>query len=165
MELVKAKEKDVPRSMELIEQARAFLRENGVDQWQDGYPDEAVIRADAAAGRGYLCMEDGRSVGYLCADFDGEPAYGGIEGRWLSEQPYVVVHRLALDNAVKGRGLASQVFRLVEELALGRGVHSFKIDTQTDNKRMRHLLEKNGFQYCGTILFDGDKKLAYEKLI
>ena len=161
MKLVKAKEKDIHRSMELIEQARTFLRENGVDQWQDGYPDEAVVRADAAAG---LPVYGGR-VGYLCADFDGEPAYGGIEGRWLSEQPYVVVHRLALDNAVKGRGLASQVFRLVEELALARGVHSFKIDTQTDNKRMRHLLEKNGFQYCGTILFDGDKKLAYEKLI
>ena len=77
----------------------------------------------------------------------------------------MVVHRLALDASVRGRGLASQVFEETERLARSREIHSFKVDTDNDNQIMKHLLEKNGFQFCGTICFDNSEKIAFEKLI
>ena len=165
MELTAARQQDLPRIMELIAQAKAFLKENGVDQRQDGYPEQSHIENDILTGAGYLCVDQGQMVGYLCVDYNGEPAYESLNGAWLSIQPYVVVHRLALDNRVKGRGLASEAFRLVEEMSRERGIHSFKIDTDEGNQIMKHLLVKNGFQYCGTIRFANSEKIAYEKLI
>ena len=165
MELRTAAPEDLGKIMELIDQAKAFLKRNGVDQWQNGYPDQTCIEEDIRKGRGYLCIQDQDVVGYVCIDFEGEPAYDTLDGKWLSIQPYVVVHRLALDASVRGRGLASQVFEAAECLARLRGVHSFKVDTDNDNQIMKHLLEKNGFQFCGTICFDNSEKIAFEKLI
>lgn len=165
MEWRKGTVRELDAAMALIDQAKAFLRAQGVDQWQSGYPDRDCLRSDLERGNGYFCVEGGAVVGYLCADFAGEPAYETLNGAWLTEQPYVVVHRMALDDRVKGRGLASRAFALVEALAKERGVHSFKVDTDRDNRVMRHLLEKNGFTYCGTIRFDNSEKIAFEKVL
>lgn len=165
MELVIAHQAVVPKIMGLVEQARAFLKSCGVDQWQDGYPDQQRIEQDIESKTGYLCLEDGQIVGYLCVDFNGEPAYDEIDGAWLSNRPYVVVHRLALDTKARGRGFASSIFRLVEQMGRERNIHSFKIDTDADNLIMKHLLLKNGFEYCGVIRFQNSRKIAYEKLI
>ncbi len=41
---------------------------------------------------------------------------------------------------------------------------NLKIDTHRDNKIMQHLLEKNGFKYCGIInTDDGTERMAYQK--
>lgn len=165
MELIAAKQDNIPRIMELIDQAKEFLKGNGVDQWQQGYPNQASIEEDIEDKTGYVCVENGEIAGYVCIDFRGEPAYEGLRGSWLSIQPYAVVHRLALDNAVKGKGLASQAFQLTEELCQKRNIHSIKIDTDDKNEIMKHLLQKNGYQYCGTIWFQNSEKIAYEKLI
>lgn len=165
MELKIAEVLDIPEIMALIAQAKAFLKQNGVVQWQDGYPDLACIERDVARNTGYLCVEQENIIGYLCIDFDGEPAYDKLDGKWLSIQPYVVVHRFALDNTVKGKGIGSKVFQMVGALSRNRGIHSFKVDTDNDNQIMKHLLQKNGFEYCGTICFDNSEKIAYEKLI
>lgn len=165
MELKIAKADHLQRIMELINDAKAYLKSCGVDQWQNGYPDQHSIENDIRKGTGYLCIADEKIVGYVCIDFEGEPAYETLCGKWLSTQPYVVVHRLALDRHSRGKDLASQVFALAEVLAQKRNIHSFKVDTDNDNEIMKHLIEKNGFQYCGTICFDNSEKIAYEKLI
>lgn len=165
MELIAAKQENISHIMELIDQAKEFLKGNGVDQWQQGYPDETSIKQDIEDKTGYICMENGKVAGYVCIDFCGEPAYEGLIGSWLSIQSYAVVHRLALDNAMKGKGLASRIFQLTEALCKDRGVHSIKIDTDDKNEIMKHLLQKNGYQYCGTIWFQNSEKIAYEKLI
>mgnify|MGYP003586234854 CR=1 FL=1 len=165
MQLALATEQNLSRIMELIGQAKAFLKNSGVDQWQNGYPDQACIERDIIGGKGYLCMQQGSIVGYLCIDFDGEPAYENLNGSWLSSEPYVVVHRMTFDQQFRGKGLATQALVLTEELSRARGIRSFKIDTDNDNKIMKHLMQKNGFTYCGTICFDNSEKIAYEKLI
>ncbi len=160
-----AEMEDLEIALGLIEQGKAFLKSQGIDQWQNGYPDEACITADIANGKGYFLCCGERIVGYMCVDFDGEPAYEGLQGEWLCDLPYVVVHRMVIDNTFKSRGLASEAFRLVQELAQQRGIRSFRVDTDADNKIMQHLLAKNGFRYCGIINFDNSEKIAFEKML
>lgn len=155
-------------AMELIDQAKAFLKEQGIDQWQKGYPDAACIQHDIMQGKGYFMLDsEARIVAYMCIDFDGEPAYDSLNGAWLTSRdtPYAVVHRLAVDRLCRGKGLASRAFELVERLCMERAVSSIRIDTDADNAIMRHLLQKNGFTYCGLIRFDNSDKIAYEKLL
>ena len=41
---------------------------------------------------------------------------------------------------------------------------NLRIDTHEDNRIMQHLLEKNGFIYCGEITVeDGTSRMAYQK--
>lgn len=165
MEFRKAQENDTMRIMELIRQAKAFLKANGVDQWQDGYPEQEDIERDIRDGIGYVMTDDGIIMAYTGIDFRGEPAYDSLKGTWLNEEPYAVIHRTAVDNAVKGRGLAQQIFAETERIAREREVYNIRIDTDEDNKIMRYIIEKMGFTYCGVVIFANSPKIAFQKCV
>ncbi len=156
---------DTDRIVELIDQAKAFLKASGVDQWQDGYPDKNAIIGDINKGDGYLLIDNDHIVGYTCISFDGEECYKDIKGEWKSEQPYAVIHRTVIDNECKGKGLASLMFKFAEKLALSKNVFSIKVDTDEDNSIMKHILQKNGYEYCGVVWFQNSNKIAFEKIL
>ena len=90
-----------------------------------------------------MCSGEGLAD-YGAVMFGGEPSYGCIRGRWLSDRPYVVLHRLAVAEGMKGRDVGARFMAEVEKMAAARGVRSFKVDTNHDNTRMRRLLGKLG---------------------
>lgn len=102
---------------------------------------------------------------YCAAVFDGEPAYERIEGAWLTTGGYVVVHRLAVADGMKGRGVATEFMRRIEALARQRGVGSFRVDTNFDNRYMLRMLPRLGFAYCGKVYYRSGERLAFEKLL
>ena len=99
--------------------------------------------------------------------FDGEKTYESIyEGKWITNNKFAVIHRIAVDNNYKGLGLSSKIIKYVEELCLNKDVYSIKIDTHEENISMQKLLEKNDFKYCGIIyLADKSKRVAFEKVL
>lgn len=145
-----------------IEEARAFQREQGFVQWSDDYPVFVDIQEDIAAGKGYLLCEGGDPFGYIFLDFEDEPAYGDIEGQWRSDQPYAVMHKVAFGKAARGKGASKELFRLAREASLSRGIHSLRIDTHRENGRMQHILDREGFEYCGIVYYSGAPRRAYE---
>ena len=163
MKLRKATLADGPAVVALYREAQAFLAAQGIDQWQTGYPGAEHILGDMRTGKGFFVEDAGDILGYLCVDFGGEPAYDALNGQWHTDEPYVVVHRMAFSGAARGRGLSDAVFGMVEAMSRERGVYSFRVDTDADNRKMRHILEKNGFTFRGTICFDNSEKLAYDK--
>lgn len=170
-------EAEANRAMELIEQGKAHLKTQGIDQWQNGYPDLPRIQKDIEEQTAYFIIKhksvpsDGMLVvcdeiiGYLCVDFNGEPAYQTIEGAWKSNGRYGVVHRLVIDNADRGKGISGHLFERIGKLCLANSVYSIKIDTHEDNKKMQHILLQNGFVYCGIVYLPDGKRLAFEKLL
>ena len=165
MELKQAEMKDIQIAVDIINTAKEHLKQQGIDQWQNGYPDYDCIKRDILNGKGYFIAEGDNILGYLCVDFDGEPAYSGLNGQWNTNEKYVVVHRMAFSEKARGRGLSGDALSLVEEMSKKNGVYSFRVDTDADNKKMRHILSKNGFEYCGTIWFDNSEKIAFDKKI
>ena len=164
-EIGKTEEEDAAAVAEMYREGSAFLRASGVDQWQNGYPNEEAVQGDLTEGTGYV-METERGVdGYACISFTGEPCYADLQGEWLSLQPYVVIHRMAISNDCKGKGAAGAFFGFAQSLCAERQIHSMKVDTDADNKMMQQVLKKFGFTYCGTVCFDNSEKIAFEKLI
>lgn len=163
VELKQAGLDEIQMAMDIIDAAKRHLKEQGVDQWQTGYPDRACIEKDIMAGKGHFVVEDGAILGYLCIDFDGEEAYDGLQGTWNTSEKYVVVHRMAFSEKARGKGISSLVFQLVEEMSKKQGVNAFRVDTDADNAKMQHVLKKNGFTFCGTIWFDNSEKIAFDK--
>lgn len=161
--LKQAELQDQEIAVNLIDEAKRFLKAQGIDQWQTGYPDKETIFEDIIHKRGYLITEGAQVLAYLCIDFQGEPAYENLKGKWESDLPYAVIHRMAISNTYRGRGLAGVIFQKAEALCRKKGISSIRVDTDEDNIIMRHILERNGFVHCGTVWFDNSIKHAYEK--
>lgn len=156
------------RILQIIAQAQRQMREAGSLQWQNGYPARQHIAADMRRGYGYVLQRPDAAapqavIAYGAVIFDGEAAYRDIEGAWLGEQAYVVLHRLAVADGEKCRGVATEFFHRTARLARRRGIGSFRVDTNFDNHRMLHILRREGFVYCGKVHYESGERLAFEK--
>ena len=167
----RAEEADVPGIMQIVAQAQRYLRESGVDQWQDGYPTEKVLLTDIEFGQGWVFEHEGELAGYCCISMRHELSYDAIDGAWLTEgDNYAVVHRAMISDKYRGTRLARDMFSLAFDLAAGMGKASVRVDTHRDNRAMNRLAEKVG-TYCGEVdvsLMDpghDSRRNAYEKLI
>ena len=66
MEFRQSQTEDLDQIVRIAEDAKAFLRANGVSQWQRGtYPDRALFASDIENGIGYV-MGDGNRVCAVC---------------------------------------------------------------------------------------------------
>ncbi|MGI6216508.1 MAG: GNAT family N-acetyltransferase [Coriobacteriales bacterium] len=157
--------KDLDVCYDILDQGRRFQQEQGFTQWTDEYPTKDLVREDIEKGIGYSVIVDGTTAGYMCITSDEEPAYKNIKGAWRQDRPYIVMHRWALGNDFHGIGLADKTLELVDELAVKRGIPYIRIDTDYPNKRMQHILEKNGYVRCGEVIFQGSGKIAYDKIL
>ena len=167
-------EDDIPAILAILEQAKAYLRESGVDQWQEGYPNREAILDDIAAGRGWTfeCVDDGEIAGYECVAMTPEVCYRSIDGAWLTEgENYAVIHRAMAAAKYRGTMLATEMFGFAAELAAGLGKASVRVDTHRDNRAMNRLCTKLGYQFCGVVDLSSvdpahdSLRNAYEKLI
>lgn len=152
--------------MEIIGQAKRRMKERGLDQWQDGYPDEATIRNDKRKHQGHFFRKCLEPAAYAAIVFDKDPYYEKIDGQWLSDgEPYIAVHRLAIADEFLCLDMARHVLRFAERKARSKGVRWFRIDTHHDNIPMRNLIRDCGFTFCGVVQVRGGKRLAYEKRV
>lgn len=167
MRFRKSNYQDIKEIMILINQAKEYLKLKGVNQWQDGYPNEEVIKEDIAKGESYILISNDKIVGTSTICFSGESTYDNIfEGKWLTKNKYIVMHRVAVHDDFKGMGIFREILFEVSKLSTMNDINSIKIDTHEDNLSMQKALINNGFKRCGIIyLENGDKRIAFEKII
>ena len=120
---------------------------------------------ETQAAKAAAAQSQGNVVAYGAVVFDGEPAYEAIEGAWLTDGDYVVLHRMAVADGEKGRGVATEFMRRVEAMACGRGTGSMRVDTNFDNRYMLRMLGRLGFVYCGKVRYRSGERLAFEKTL
>ena len=165
MNLRKATLLEKPIIWDILQQAIQQRKQDGSDQWQQGYPNEETVHDDITNGYAYVLLENNVIVAYAAIIFDIEPSYNDINGHWLTNGNYVAIHRVATANAVKGKGVATHLFKLIEGLCTDQGVYSIKVDTNFDNVPMKRILDKLDYTYCGEIFYCGAPREAYEKVL
>lgn len=151
---------DMRRIDEIYGRAKAFMRSQGnAAQWSGEYPSATDAAADMDAGNGYVVTDAaGRVVGTFAFIVGDDPTYDVIDGRWLNEDDYGTIHRLASDGSVHGVADAAL------EHCLGL-IGNIRIDTHADNLGMIGWLESRGFSFCGVIrVADGTPRRAYQKI-
>ncbi|WP_252229215.1 MULTISPECIES: GNAT family N-acetyltransferase [unclassified Clostridium] len=167
MEFKKSTEEDISNIMRIINEAQIYFKEQKINQWQNDYPNIETIKEDIKNDYSYVFLMDKQIVATVALSFNGEKTYDIIyDGKWISNNKYAVIHRMAVNNSRKGNGIASKILENTEKICLEKDVHSIKIDTHVENKAMQNLLKKNNFHYCGIIyLEDNSKRVAFEKII
>ena len=175
MQIRKTTANDIDAVMSIIEEARRTIAALGIDQWQNGTPNRAMIEEDVALEQSRCVVaDDGQIVGTFALISVGEPTYDRIfEGSWTSDDldgdgncAYLAIHRVAISVSKRGSGISTAMIDFAARTAreLGRG--SLRIDTHRGNVVMRRMLEKHGFVHRGTIyLQNGDPRVAYERVL
>ena len=117
--------------------------------------------------RSFVVIKDDEICATFALMLHGEPTYKKIYcGAWISDGEYLALHRIAIESSHKGKGVAEQIVKFICEYGNENGYSSVRVDTHQGNIPMRKMLEKNGFEYCGTIhLLDGQERVAYERLV
>ena len=166
---------DLPALRPVFEAAKGIMRADGnLDQWSaPGFPSDDLLLRDIARDGGFV-IESSVMPGTTLSVMPGstghlalrayfallpspEPTYDRIDGAWLTDEPYGVIHRIASYPEDHG------IFAAIIDFAAARYAH-LRIDTHRDNRIMQHLIAKHGFTYCGIIwLTDGTPRLAYER--
>jgi len=165
IKLRKAEIKDRDIIWNILQQAIERRKQDGSTQWQQGYPNLGTVESDIEKGFGYVMTVDDEIAVYTALILNDEPAYSTIEGAWLSDEEFVVVHRVAIDEKFAGKGLAKKLFDHIEDFTREQGIQSIKVDTNYDNIAMLKILESKGYSYCGEVFLAGGMRKAFEKII
>lgn len=164
-EIRKAKENDLPAIMEIIHQAQRTMKQDGFQQWTEGYPGEEILSKDIEKQFCYLLTDQEEIVAVGTLYMENDPNYRIIEeGNWKTEEPYGTVHRLAVAEGRRQQGLAGILYDRLEKICREKGMRGMRVDTHRYNKKMQSWIRKQGFRPCGVIYVeDGTKRDAFEK--
>jgi RimJ/RimL family protein N-acetyltransferase len=170
MEIRKATINDTENILMIYEDAKRLLKESGSDQWQNGYPNIDSIRHDLKEDNLYVACLNQEVIGTAYISPMGEPTYKAIDGKWLNDEPYLVIHRIATKGTSYHHGVAKEIIRFSEQAALQRGINNIRVDTHFLNIPMQNLLKATGFKDCGIIFLNlpkpfENRRLAYHKVL
>ena len=148
---------DLEAVMEIYAYARAYMQDSGnPNQWHDNHPPRELIENDIKSGLSYVCEDNSQIAAVFYFNLECELTYKKIDGQWLNNEPYGVVHRIASGPGAKGAGAACLDWCAAQH-------PNIRIDTHRDNAAMLKLLENLGYMYCGVIwLENGDERLAFQ---
>lgn len=153
---------DLSHVMEIYDYAKRFMQEHGNgNQWINGYPSTELIVREIEKGHSFVCEDEkGEIVGTFCYIEGIDHTYLRIyEGKWLNNEPYAVIHRMASNG--KQKNVSSECL----EWSF-RKCNNIRVDTHRDNVVMQAILKKHGFMQCGIIYVDnGTERLAFHKVI
>ena len=160
LEIRPAENDDLPEILEIYDYARKFMAENGnPTQWGKTDPPRELLVSDIERRQLYVAESCGKLHGVFAFIIGEDPTYGYIEnGRWLSDEPYGTIHRIASGGTCGG------VFTSCISFCESKIKH-LRIDTHGNNTVTQHLIEKHGFAKCGVVYMeDGSARFAFEKV-
>lgn len=128
------------------------LQLQGIDQWNELYPNETTFKKDLGRGELHVLEIAGELIGGLVLSRVMDPEYRSIE--WLvpnGNSGYV--HRLCVHPLHWGRGHARSLMDHAEALAKEEGFRSVRLDTFSQNRRNQEFYRQRGYQRLGDIYF------------
>ncbi|KIS02656.1 GNAT family N-acetyltransferase [Paucilactobacillus wasatchensis] len=168
--LRKTTKADLPQISAIIADAKDYLKQQKIDQWQNGYPAAQNLLADINNGISYVLIIDGQIAGTAALWQGIDVNYLAIEdGTWQNgiEARYTAIHRIALSSSFRGKHLSEKLISGLLTISRALGYRDVRIDTHPDNLGMQHVIKTNGFDYRGIVFMqaDGSKRLAYQLLL
>lgn len=159
MKIELAKKTDLDKLLEIYREAREFMKNSGnKTQWGDNKPSKETLERDIENESLYKVVDFDEIVGAFALIYGEDKTYLEIDGKWLNDEPYATLHRVA--SSGKARGIMSEIIKFSEEK-----YENLRIDTHKNNHKMLDKIRENGFTYCGVIkIDDGSPREAFQKI-
>lgn len=155
----------------IFEDAKDLFAKEKFFQWSGDYPSIIDFKNDLI--NNIVIVYELNKVVCGCATILLQPDknYNVINGKWLNDNEYISIHRIATKKNYYNMGVATSLFKECERIALTKKINNIRIDTHKLNIHMRSLLNKLGYKECGVIeLLEREdlqdkERIAYQKVL
>jgi ribosomal protein S18 acetylase RimI-like enzyme len=156
-------ERELPALMALLGRCVERMRSQGIDQWDEIYPDAAAIQRNIASGSLYCLRAGDTPAGMIVLNEEQDAEYAKVA--WEFSGRVLVAHRLAVDPAFQGRGCARRLMLFAEEFARNNGYHAIRLDSFPLNAAAMALYPRLGYRHAGVVTFRKGLFYCFEKRV
>jgi GNAT superfamily N-acetyltransferase len=157
---------DLENIMKMYKSCVTGMLENGIDQWDDTYPNTEIISEDLNVGTYYVAEIDGTIIGGVNVDKNQDDTYLALDWEDKSDS-FLVVHRLGVKKEFWNKKIGKDLMLFTEKLVLEKGLKSIRLDTYSGNPKAMEFYRRLGYSELGSIDLkpDKDKYYCFEKII
>jgi len=162
----KAEISDLENIMLMYKSCVAGMVENGIDQWDETYPNDEIISEDLNVGTYYVAEMNETIIGGINIDKNQDDTYLSLDWEDKSDS-FLVVHRLGVKEECWNKKIGKYLMLFAEKLVLEKGLKSIRLDTYSGNPKAMEFYRRLGYTELGTIDLkpDKDKYYCFEKII
>ena len=162
----KANKTDLENIMKMYKSCVKGMLENGIDQWDDTYPNTEIISEDLNVGTYYVAEIDETIIGGVNIDRNQDDTYLTLDWEDKSDS-FLVVHRLGVKEEFWNKKIGKDLMLFTEKLVIEKGLKSIRLDTYSGNPKAMEFYRRLGYTELGTINLKPDKEKYYcfEKII
>lgn len=135
---------DLPILVSLLQDAKEQMRSENVTQWDDHYPNIAILNKDIENHSLYLLGPD--NIAAISIAQKGKDWH---------------LHRLMVHFSVKGQGIAKRILLNIIQNGYHNSVDNIWISTNHSNLPMIHILTSLGFCFSHKTKIFGREKYGY----
>lgn len=144
----------------------AGMIKNGIDQWDNSYPNKEIILQDLECETYYVVEKNNNIIGGFNIDQNQDPTY--LAMNWKDNtNSFLVVHRLGIKQEYWGNGIGKKLMLFAEKVVKTRNLSSIRLDTYSGNQKAMVFYKKLGYTELGTIHLKPNKNKyhCFEKVI
>ena len=166
MKIRKAKKSDLENIMRMYNSCVNGMIKNGIDQWDENYPNRDIIEEDINSKTYYVLEIKEQLIGGINIDENQDKTYLDIPWKDNSNS-FLVVHRLGVKEEFWNKKIGKSLMLFAEKLVIDKQLKSIRLDTYSGNPKAMEFYIQLGYNELGTINLKPNKNEYYcfEKII
>lgn len=157
-------EDDVDAVMDVVRACIAGMLREGIDQWDEIYPDRRTWLGDVREGTVSVAVASGMLVGAFVLNEFQNAEYAEVP--WtIHARRIAVLHRLLVHPAHQKQGIAAMMVRDAERQAFESGYEAIRLDAFTLNPVALRLYRRHGYHDAGPMTLRKGVFRGFEKAI
>jgi GNAT superfamily N-acetyltransferase len=148
----------------IFKNAIEAMDSNGINQWDNIYPNKEILKEDILKGEMFLGVVDNKIACAFVLNSDYDEEY--INGNWkYRNESFNIVHRLCVNPDFQNQGIGTQSMILIEKMLRKEGIESIRLDAFSLNPFALRLYKKIGYVRVGEANWRKGLFYLYEKKI
>ena len=143
-----AQKEDLDKVLAMFTDAINEMNRNGIDQWDNIYPDRNILQDDIIKKQLYIGLSEGTVVSTYVINQECDEQY--INGKWkYSNSTYYVIHRLCVNPLFQNQRIGTLTMLHIENEIRKMGIDTIRLDAFTLNPYAVKMYEKLGYLKIG----------------
>lgn len=164
LDFMLAQKEDLDNVMAMFTAAINEMNRNGIDQWDNIYPDRNILEDDIMKKQLYIGLSEGTVVSAYVLNQECDEQY--VNGTWkYPNSNFYVLHRLCVNPIFQNKGIGTLTMLHIENELRKIGIDAIRLDTFTLNPYSVKMYEKLGYSKVGFVHWRKGKFYLMEKRI
>lgn len=146
----KATENDLDSVFQMFVRAIAEMDRNNILQWDERYPDRAILAEDISKNQLFIGLANGDIASVYAVNSECDEEYSS--GDWqYPNASFCVIHRLCVNPTFQNKGVGAMTMKHIEAEKKAEGFQTVRLDAFTQNPFALRLYDKLGYVRVGTV--------------